>query len=199
MLQLPSSCRIFDLQSHRPVWGVILHLHGCGLRYTTESSLGEPEPWDQWKLAYIAIHKSMAFARHSSTRDSEADHTRTRKTMSAVIIRFAQYADLPAIGRVMGQAFFDDSLFGEIIHPHRQRYPEDVNLYWLRRAYADYWNYRWRWLVAVVKEPATGKDVVVGVAAWERLGSGGETMECASYDPRKRYASTLIALGSFQS
>jgi hypothetical protein len=106
--------------------------------------------------------------------------------MSAVSIRFAQYADLPAISRVMGQAFFDDSLFGDIIHPHRTKHPKDVDLYWLRRAYADYWNYRWRWLVAVVKEPTTGKDVVVGVAAWERLGSGGEELDCAVYDPRKR-------------
>jgi hypothetical protein len=48
--------------------------------------------------------------------------------MSAVRIRLAKYAGLPAIGRVMGQAFFDDSLFGDIIHPHRTRYPEDVSL-----------------------------------------------------------------------
>jgi hypothetical protein len=107
------------------------------------------------------------------------------RNMSAVSIRFAEYADLPSISRVMGQAFFDDSLFGDIIHPHRTKYPEDVNLYWLRRAYVDFWNYRWIWLVAVVKDITTGKDLVIGVAQWERLGSGGDKMECAFYDPSK--------------
>jgi hypothetical protein len=61
--------------------------------------------------------------------------------MSEVSIRPARYGDLASIASVMGQAFFDDSLFGEIIHPHRTEYPEDVNLYWLRRAYVDFWNY----------------------------------------------------------
>jgi hypothetical protein len=94
--------------------------------------------------------------------------------------------DIPSIARVMGQAFFDNSLFGDIIHPHRKQFPEDVNLYWLRRAYVDFWNYRWTWLVAVDKNHSTGEDVVVGVAQWERLGAGGNKLECAIYDPRKR-------------
>jgi hypothetical protein len=105
--------------------------------------------------------------------------------MSEVSIRSARYGDLPSIARVMGQAFFDDSLFGDIIHPNRAKYPQDVNLYWLRRAYVDFWNYRWIWLVAVVQDVTSGEDIVVGVAQWERLGSGGNKMECAIYDPRE--------------
>jgi hypothetical protein len=101
--------------------------------------------------------------------------------MSGINIRFARYTDLPAIARVIGLAFFDNSLFGDIIHPQRRQYPEDVNLYWLRRAYVDFWNYRWAWLVAVDHE-----DVVLGAAQWERLGTGGKELECAIYDPRKR-------------
>jgi hypothetical protein len=48
----------------------------------------------------------------------------------------------------------------------------------------NYWNYRWRWLVAVDTDAATGKEVVVGVAQWERMGRGGEELECGVWDPR---------------
>ncbi|KAF2689936.1 acyl-CoA N-acyltransferase [Lentithecium fluviatile CBS 122367] len=113
--------------------------------------------------------------------------------MSEVNIRFARYTDLPSIARVMGRAFFDDDLFGDIIHPYRKQYPEDVNLYWLRRAYVNFWNYRWRWLVAVTKDVSTGKEDVVGVAQWERLGAGGDKLECAVYDPR-RYMTQLSSV-----
>jgi hypothetical protein len=104
---------------------------------------------------------------------------------SEIQIRFARFADLQSIARVMGAAFFDDDLFGDIIHPHRKQYPDDVNLYWLRRAYVNFWNYRWRWLVAVDVDASTGKEVVVGVAQWERMGSGGDALEPPLYDPRK--------------
>jgi hypothetical protein len=105
-----------------------------------------------------------------------------------ITVRFARFSDLQHVARVMGAAFFDDDLFGDIIHPHRAQYPADVELYWLRRAYVNYWNYRWKWLVAVDTDAATGKEVVVGVAQWERMGSGGEALECAVWDPRKCYA-----------
>jgi hypothetical protein len=85
----------------------------------------------------------------------------------------------------MGQAFFDDNLFGDIIHPHRTKYPGDVNLYWIRRACLDIWKYRSAWLVAVVGDVTLGQEIVVGVAQWERLGHGGDAMECTFYDPSK--------------
>jgi hypothetical protein len=103
--------------------------------------------------------------------------------MSAVTIRCARYTDRLSIARVMSQAFFDDNLFGDIVHPHRTKYPGDVNLYWIRRACLDLWKYRSTWLVAVVENAARGEDIVVGVAQWERLGHGGDKMECAFYDP----------------
>ena len=115
-------------------------------------------------------------------------------SQSEIRVRFARFADLQSIARVMGDAFFDVDLFGDIIHPHRKQYPKDVELYWLRRAYVNFWNYRWRWLVAVDADAATGKEVVVGVAQWERMGTGGDALECAVYDPRE--FSSLPGIGS---
>jgi hypothetical protein len=103
---------------------------------------------------------------------------------STITIRDARFTDLPAISRVMGRAFFDDDLFGDIVHPHRKQYPNDVNLYWGRRAYVNYWNYRWRFQVAVAKDIKTGKEDVVAVSQWERMGSGGDRLECGRWDPR---------------
>lgn len=114
--------------------------------------------------------------------------------MSEVILRDASYGELPEIAQVMSLAFFEDNLFGELIHPYRQQYPEDVDLYWLRRARVNYWDYRWKWLVAVERD-ANGKEVIIGIAQWARLGEGGKSMECPWYDPRKYWWSFHFAVG----
>jgi hypothetical protein len=104
--------------------------------------------------------------------------------MPELKLRDASYGELPEIAHVMGLAFFNDNLFGDLIHPHRQQHPDDVDLYWLRRARVNYWDWRWKWLVAVDND-ASGKEVIVGIAQWARLGDGGRQMECPWYDPRK--------------
>ncbi|ORY59963.1 acyl-CoA N-acyltransferase [Pseudomassariella vexata] len=103
--------------------------------------------------------------------------------MSAPKLRYASYSELPEIAHVMALAFFDDNLFGDIVHPHRNQFPNDVDLYWLRRARVNFWDYRWRWVVAVDRDK-NGKEVIVGIAQWERLGDGGKKMECWWFDPR---------------
>ena|ERR1700761_3793482 len=78
-------------------------------------------------------------------------------------IRLANYSDLRPAAEVAAAAFIGDELFGELIHPHRHKYPEDFirawqqdfQLKWLQRAYA--------FLVAV-----DDKGTVVGLATWER-------------------------------
>ncbi len=103
--------------------------------------------------------------------------------MAEIVLREARYADLPAIAHVMAQAFWQDNLFGEHIHPHREQYPDDVDLYWLRRARVSYWDYRAQWLVAVSKSE-DGGEVIAGAAQWSRLGDGGRKLECWALDPR---------------
>ncbi|KAJ4137167.1 hypothetical protein NW768_002748 [Fusarium equiseti] len=103
--------------------------------------------------------------------------------MSGITLRDAHYSELPEVARVMSRAFWKDELFGDLIHPHREQYPEDVDLYWLRRARVVFWDYRWRLIVAVSKDQS-GKESIVGIAQWERLGNGGKKLECSTLDPR---------------
>lgn len=105
--------------------------------------------------------------------------------MSYPKIREARYSELPAISHVLAKAFWDDLFIGAQMNPHRDEYPQDVDLGWLRKARVNFWNYRWRFVVAVDKDPASGKDVVVGVAQWSRKGDGGKKMECWWFSPRE--------------
>lgn len=105
--------------------------------------------------------------------------------MAPMQFRDASYGELPEIAHVMNMAFSDDNLFGALIHPHREEHPNDADIYWLRRARVNFWDYRWKWLVAIDKNKDGGKDVIAGVAQWARLGDGGKSRECAWYDPRK--------------
>ncbi|KAJ3498431.1 hypothetical protein NLG97_g1135 [Lecanicillium saksenae] len=103
--------------------------------------------------------------------------------MSGITVRDARYSELPEIANVMAKAFWDDNLFGEHIHPHRDEYPDDFDLYWLRRARVNFWDYRFKFLVAVTKND-DDREMIVGVAQWSRLGEGGKKLECWSLDPR---------------
>ncbi|KAL7758360.1 hypothetical protein ACKLNR_012887 [Fusarium oxysporum f. sp. zingiberi] len=105
------------------------------------------------------------------------------KIMSEIALRDARYSELPEIAHIMSEAFWKDNIFGELIHPHRNEYPNDVHLYWLRRARVNFWDYRWRWLVAVAKDES-GQEIIAGIAQWARLGDGGQELECWYLDPR---------------
>lgn len=124
-------------------------------------------------------------------------HERTKpqlpESLSNVVFRDAHYSELPAVARVMSLAFWDDHIFGARIHPHRDQFPLDSDLYWLRRARVNFWDYHYKFLVAVVPdENGAGSDKVVGIAQWERLGEGAKALDCAWYDPR---TSLLLLVG----
>ena len=106
------------------------------------------------------------------------------ENMSGIVFRDARYSELPEVAHVMALAFWEDNLFGQLIHPHRNEFPDDVDLYWLRRARVNFWDYRWKLLVAVSKDES-GREVIAGVAQWARLGDGGKELECWSLDPRE--------------
>ncbi|ETR97869.1 hypothetical protein M419DRAFT_90258 [Trichoderma reesei RUT C-30] len=96
--------------------------------------------------------------------------------MSHTVLRNACYSELSEVAHVMARAFWDDNLFGDIIHPKRNQYPDDVDLYWLRRARVSFWDSRWRFIVAVEKDN-TGHERIVGIAQWARLGEDGGKRE----------------------
>ncbi|KAF6530300.1 hypothetical protein HZS61_001612 [Fusarium oxysporum f. sp. conglutinans] len=58
-----------------------------------------------------------------------------------------------------------------------------IDLYWLRRARVNFWDYRWKWLVAVAKDK-NGNEVIAGIAQWARLGEGGKKFDLWFFDPR---------------
>ncbi|KAF3352579.1 hypothetical protein VDGD_08283 [Verticillium dahliae] len=103
--------------------------------------------------------------------------------MCEIALRDARYTELAEIAHVMATAFWEDNLFGELIHPHRDEHPDDVDLYWLRRARVNFWDFRWKWLVATTKD-VNGNEVIAGIAQWARLGDGGQKMDCWYLDPR---------------
>ncbi|UKZ61283.1 uncharacterized protein TrAtP1_002550 [Trichoderma atroviride] len=103
--------------------------------------------------------------------------------MSNIQLREAGYSELPRVAHILAKAFWEDNLFGQMIHPHRNEYPDDVDLYWLRRARVNFWDPRRRWLVATEKDKS-GQEVIVGIAQWERLGDGGKKLERWTLDPR---------------
>lgn len=84
-------------------------------------------------------------------------------------IRLARPSDEPAIVSVCTAAFFEESLFGATIHPHRHAYPEDMKIFWHEYVRNDWLNPRCRILVTTAT--SDGQEEISGVAIWERQGS----------------------------
>jgi GNAT superfamily N-acetyltransferase len=74
------------------------------------------------------------------------------------------------MAQVLSRAFWDDVLFGDLIHPHREQYPDDSDLYWLRRIQVNWWDWSHVFLVTTDVDDTTGTEVVTGVAHWVRMG-----------------------------
>ncbi|KAF2502797.1 hypothetical protein BU16DRAFT_19241 [Lophium mytilinum] len=96
-----------------------------------------------------------------------------------VTIRSARLKDQHVMAYVCGKAFFNEDLFGRVMHPHRDKYPDDVNLFWLRHLREKWWDWNNEILVATVSDDG-GMEKVVGVAIWKREGSGSKKLSWAS-------------------
>ncbi|KAK4580139.1 hypothetical protein LTR86_000342 [Recurvomyces mirabilis] len=96
-------------------------------------------------------------------------------------IRLATEDDIEPMSEIAAQAFWDDELFGELIHPYRQEHPEGVRLYWLaliRKAWNDPASH---FLVSTVGEGDS--QTVAAWAEWIRKGRKDEVE-----DPKKKQA-----------
>lgn len=98
-------------------------------------------------------------------------------------IREAHYDELPQVAHLTAKAFWDDDLVGQRMHPHRNEYPDDFDLFFLQRARANYFNPRWRFIVAVVQD-SNGREKLAGCGQWTRFGDGGKSMDYSWFDPR---------------
>lgn len=91
-----------------------------------------------------------------------------RRTHENMQIRTAQRSDLTPAAKVCAKAFFDTELFGEVIHPYRHQYPDDMHLYWLKNFRSGLNRKDNYILVATVSEPEESQPKIVGVAQWIR-------------------------------
>ncbi|KAK1036169.1 hypothetical protein LTR33_016382 [Friedmanniomyces endolithicus] len=84
------------------------------------------------------------------------------------MIRPATIDEQIQMSKLAAQAFTDDELFADVIHPHRQQYPNDTYLYWLprlRQGWADPSNH---YLVSTIER---GNGQGEEIAAWAQFTS----------------------------
>ncbi|RVX74886.1 hypothetical protein B0A52_01163 [Exophiala mesophila] len=110
-------------------------------------------------------------------------------------LRRAQLSDLSPAARTVSLGFWDDVLFGRLIHPFRNSYPSHVDKYWYRKFIVDYWD--WSHVMLVTTEPAEGDtltggkpEIVTGFAHWSRIAPTRQVNYKASWglpwwDPRR--------------
>jgi hypothetical protein len=83
-------------------------------------------------------------------------------------IRPATPADEPAMASLLAEAFFNESLFGQVMHPYRDQYPDDVKIFW-----SEYLRKQWKMpneRLLVATTTVDGEDKVAGAAVWRRDG-----------------------------
>ncbi|KAK5109969.1 hypothetical protein LTR62_006336 [Meristemomyces frigidus] len=82
-------------------------------------------------------------------------------------VRFATKDDVGTMARISSEAFWDDELFGEVIHPYRDQHPDGPRLYWLaliRKGWQDPAN------TFLVSTTGDEKNKVAAWAQWTRKG-----------------------------
>lgn len=69
---------------------------------------------------------------------------------------------------LLAKAFFDESLFGQTLHPYRDQYPDDVKIFW-----SEYLREHWKIHNARLLAATTtvdGEEKIAGAAIWKRDG-----------------------------
>ncbi len=101
--------------------------------------------------------------------------------VSKMMLREVQKGEFRAVGEVFAAAFFDEEMFGDMIHPHRREYPQDFVRFFQYREWNNSFSRKHRLVVAT----DTNSGKIVGVADWERQGKGGEELDYRCLDPRE--------------
>lgn len=79
-------------------------------------------------------------------------------------VRKATGHDLHYMASIAAEAFIEDELVGELMHPHRKQYPNDFVSYFERHILKHWYDHNSHFLVVVEEE--SGK--VVSFAHWQR-------------------------------
>jgi ribosomal protein S18 acetylase RimI-like enzyme len=72
--------------------------------------------------------------------------------------RRATWSDLLPASKILAEAFHDDYLFGDFIHPRRTEFSDDVYLYWLRFLREVYYTEPGEYLVVSYQEANNNND-----------------------------------------
>ncbi|OAL03150.1 hypothetical protein IQ06DRAFT_292368 [Phaeosphaeriaceae sp. SRC1lsM3a] len=83
-------------------------------------------------------------------------------------VRLATPQDEPYIAAICAAAFFNEPLFGQLIHPLRDQYPDDVQIFWHGRMRRMFYDRRDKMIVNTITE--NGVEKIVGMATWQRQG-----------------------------
>ena len=87
--------------------------------------------------------------------------------------RAAKWRDIERAGDVLADAFWHESVIGELIHPKRAAFPHDYRRYWRHKVTEWYWDCQHQLLAAYIARPGPNnrnEEVLVGVADWNRMG-----------------------------
>ncbi|KAF2463519.1 uncharacterized protein BDR25DRAFT_347167 [Lindgomyces ingoldianus] len=107
-------------------------------------------------------------------------------------IRPAKWTDLSTIATLCATAFYDDELFGTLMHPLRDQFFSDYKASFTRRIRENWWDWSHVWWVATVLE--ADHEVVAGVAEWEFKGTMADTVCLKQWDPRRAIMPTVKAM-----
>ncbi|KAF2796993.1 acyl-CoA N-acyltransferase [Melanomma pulvis-pyrius CBS 109.77] len=99
-------------------------------------------------------------------------------------LRPARYSDITTLATLCSASFFDEDLFGQVMHPRRHEFPDDPALYWHQHIQNLWFDWRNQPFVAVMRDEKDGQEKIVGVAVWQRQGEGGKNMALSNVDPR---------------
>ncbi|KAF2168344.1 hypothetical protein M409DRAFT_21778 [Zasmidium cellare ATCC 36951] len=88
---------------------------------------------------------------------------------SKVTTRPATYADLVPAAKCLQRAFQNEPLHGDILHPIRKQYPDDMYLFFLSNLRVQYVSGPDVHLHVATTTDATGKEVITGVSQWRRV------------------------------
>ena len=102
-------------------------------------------------------------------------------------IRVARYSDLYTITSIFAAGFHDEEVVGDLMHPYRFQYPQDYLTYWSRKCRERWWDYSGVFIVSYEQDGESTKEILTGVAEWQRVGLGSERVwgVWGRWDPSK--------------
>ncbi|MCJ1286153.1 hypothetical protein MMC26_005498 [Xylographa opegraphella] len=113
-------------------------------------------------------------------------------------IRVARLSDLFTISSIFAAGFYNEEVVGDLMHPYRAQHHQDYLAYWRRKCWVRWCDYSRVFAVSFEQDGNEGKEVLTGVAEWQRVGLGWERVwgVWGTWDPRLllRWTMTVVML-----